>query len=91
MLCSEVRGQRKAFQFRTTTRLVIAGPSGCGKVTFTTCLLLDNADLFSKTPEAIHYCYGSWKKGFEQLKEGGVKFHEGIPDSESLPKWFPEG
>ena len=50
-----------------------------------------NADLFSKTPEAVHYCYGSWQKGFEKLKEGGVKFHKGIPDSESLPKWFPEG
>ena len=65
--------------------------SGCGKTTFTTRLLLDNADLFSKTPEAVHYCYGSWQKGFQKLKEGGVKFHEGIADSESLPKWFPEG
>ena len=25
------------------------------------------------------------------MKEHGVKFHDGIPDSELLPKWFPEG
>ena len=25
------------------------------------------------------------------MKDHGVKFHEGIPDSELLPKWFPEG
>ena len=25
------------------------------------------------------------------MREHDVKFHEGIPDSELLPKWFPEG
>ena len=64
--------QRKTFQFRTLTKLLIAGLSGCGKTTFTTRLLLDNTDLFSKTPEAIHCCYGSWQKGFKKLKEGGL-------------------
>ena len=83
--------QRKAFQFRCPTRLLITRPSGCGKTTFATRLLLDNIDLFSKTPEAIHYCYGSWQKGFEKLKEGDVKFHKGIPDIELLHKWLPEG
>ena len=83
--------QRKAFQFRCPIRLLITGPSGCGKTTFATRLLLDNIDLFSKTPEAIHYCYGSWQKGFEKLKEGDVKFHKGIPDIELLHKWLPEG
>ena len=83
--------QRKAFQFRCPTRLLIAGPSGCGKTTFTTRLLLDNTELFSQTTESIHYCYGSWQKGFEKLKKGGVKFHEGIPDTDLLHKWFPGG
>ena len=81
--------QRKAFQFRCPTRLLVAGPSGCGKTTFTTRLLLDNTELFSKAPESIYYCYGSWQKGFEKLKKGGVKFHEGIPDTDLLRKWFP--
>ena len=83
--------QRKAFEFRCPTRLLIAGPSGCGKTTFTTRLLLDNTELFSKAPESIYYCYGSWQKGFEKLKQGGVKFHEGIPDTDLLRKWFPGG
>lgn len=81
----------KAFRFRTPTSLLIAGPSGCGKTVFTTLLLLENEELFDKDPKPIHYCYGSWQKGFEGLKKEGVKFHEGIPESESLPKWFPEG
>lgn len=81
----------KAFRFRTPTSLLIAGPSGCGKTVFTTQLLLENETLFDKHPKPIHYCYGSWQKGFERLKKEGVSFHEGIPESESLPKWFPEG
>ena len=83
--------QRKAFQFRRPTRVLIAGPSGCGKTTFTTRLLLDNTESFSNTPESIYYCYGSWQKGFEKLKKGGIKFHAGIPDTDLLHKWFPRG
>ena len=39
----------------------------------------------------MHYCYGSWQKGFDPLKKAGVRFHEGIPDSDALPQWFPKG
>ena len=81
----------KAFRFRTPTSLLIAGPSGCDKSVFTTQLILDNPELFDKTPKRIHYCYGSWQKGFEKLQKEGIKFHEGIPESQSLPKWFPQG
>jgi len=83
--------RRKAFQFHTQSSLLIAGPSGCGKTVFTTKLLLENGDLFQEAPKSIHYCYGSWQDGFQKLKKGGVKFHEGIPDSEQLPRWFPGG
>jgi len=83
--------RRKAFQFHTPSSLLIAGPSGCGKMVFTTKLLLDNGDLFQQAPKSIHYCYGSWQDGFQKLKKGGVKFHEGIPESEQLPRWFPGG
>lgn len=83
--------RRKAFRFRTPTSLLIAGPSGCGKTVFTTHLLVDNVELFDKPPKTIHYLHGSWQKGFERLKKEGVKFYEGIPESESLPKWFPGG
>ena len=83
--------RRKAFAFNTPTSLMIVGPSGCGKTVFTTRLLLENPDLFATTPGSIHYCYGSWQSGFETLKKSGVHFHEGIPDSTLLPKWFPQG
>ena len=65
---------------------------------FTTQLLLDNEELFDNSLKnhagylvPIHYCYGSWQKGLEKPKKGGVKFHEGIPESESLSQLFPEG
>ena len=83
--------RRKAFRFHTPASLMVTGPSGCGKTVFTTKLLLNNADLFAQAPKSIHYCYGSWQKGYDLLKKGGVKFHEGIPDSDSLPNWFPQG
>jgi len=83
--------RRKAFQFHTPSSLLIAGPSGCGKTVFTTKLLLDSSDLFQEKPKSIHYCYGLSQDGFQKLKKGEVKFHEGIPDSEQLPRWFPRG
>ena len=82
---------RKAFKFHTPSSMMVVGPSGCGKTVFTTKLLLNNRELFAESPKSIHYCYGSWQKGYEPLKKGGVQFHEGVPDSESLPKWFPQG
>ena len=83
--------RREAFKFNTPSSLMIAGPSGCGKTVFTSRLLLDNPDLFTTPPPCIHYCYGSWQPGFETLKKGGVYFHEGIPESSRLSKWFPRG
>ena len=83
--------RRPAFRFHTLSSLMIAGPLGCSKTVFTTKLLLDNTELFSNSPKAIHYYYGSWQEGVDKLEKGGVKFHEGIPDSDALPKWFPEG
>ena len=77
----------EAFTFRTPTSIMIAGPSGCGKTVFTTNLFLENPDVFSTTPHTLHCCCGSWQHGFELLKQHGVQFHEGVPDS----KWFPKG
>ena len=70
---------------------MVVGPSGCSKMMFTTKLLVDNLDSFERPPHPIYYCYGAWQDGFELMKEHGVKFQDGIPDSELLPKWFPEG
>ena len=83
--------RRPAFRFNTPSSMMIVGPSGCGKTVFTTKLLLDNPDLFETPPKKIYYCYGSWQNGFKRMKEHGIQFHEGIPDSELLPVWFPKG
>ena len=82
---------RPAFRFNTPSSMMIVGPSGCGKTVFTTKLLVDNPDLFETPPKKIYYCYGSWQDGFKRMKQHGIKFHEGIPDSELLPVWFPKG
>ena len=82
--------RREAFTFKTPTSIMIAGPSGCGKIAFTTRLLLDNPELFRTPTNTIRYCYDSWQHGFEFLKQCGVQFDEGVPDQSLLPKWFPE-
>ena len=80
----------QAFRFHTPSSVMIVGPSGCGKTVFTTKLLLDHPELFETPPERVYHCYGSWQDGFKRMKQQGVHFHEGIPDSELLPVWFPK-
>ena len=68
------------------------GPSGCGKTCFTESLLLDHLEeLFVNPPTTIHYCYGAWQDGFRDMKEAGVQFHKGIPESDHLKSWFLKG
>jgi len=68
------------------------GPSGCGKTCFTESLLLDLLEeLFVNPPPTVHYCYGAWQDGFRYMKEAGVQFHEGIPESDHLKSWFLKG
>ena len=81
----------EAFRINTPSSMMIVGPSGCGKTVFMTKLLVDNLDMFETPPRKIYYCYSAWQEGFRPLKKHGVKFHEGIPNLELLPVWFPKG
>ena len=83
--------RREAFRFNTPSSIMVVSPSGSGKTVFTTKLLVDNLHLFETPPKHIYYCYGTWQDGFKLVKEYGVKFHHGIPDSDLLPIWFPKG
>ena len=75
----------EAFRFKTSSSILIVGPSGCGKTCFTKSLLLDHlGELFVNPPPTIHYCYGVWQDGFQDMKDGGVQFHEGIPKTNYL-------
>ena len=83
--------RRKAFRFQIPSSLLVVGPLGCGKTLFTTKLLLNNLDLFHSPPSQIHYCYGVWQDWFQPMKEQGIKFHEGVPDTDQLKTWSPKG
>ena len=79
-----------SFRFHTPSSILLVGSSGCGKTCFTERLILNNLDLFETPPPSVHYCYGAWQDRFERMKKGGVVFHEGVPESESLSTWFPQ-
>ena len=69
---------------------MVVGPSGYGRTVFPTKLLVDHADHFETLPKKIYYCNGSWQNGDKRMKQHGIQFQEGIPDSELLPVWFPK-
>ena len=39
----------------------------------------------------MHYCYGVWQDRFQPMQDGGVIFHEGIPDHQTLVQGFSQG
>ena len=82
----------KALRFKTPSSILVVDPSGWGKTCFTESLLLDHLEeLFVNPPPTIHYCYGAWQDEFRTMKEAGVQFHEGVPTTFHLQKWFPKG
>ena len=82
----------EAFRFMTPSIILIVGPSDCGKTCFTEFLLLDHLEeLLVNSPPTIHYCYEAWQDGFQDVKDAGVQFHEGIPTTFHPHKWFPKG
>ena len=82
----------EAFRFKTPSSILVVGPSGCGKTCFTESLLLDHLEeLFLSPLPTTHYCYGVWQDGFQDIKDAGVQFHEGIPETNHLKSWFPKG
>ena len=79
----------EAFRFKTPSSILIVGSSGCGKTCFTESLPLNH--LFVNPLPTIHYCYGVWQNVFRDMKDAGVQFHEGIPESGYLKSWFQKG
>ena len=55
--------------------------------TCTKSLLLDHLEeLFVSPSPTIHYCYGVWQHGFQDMKDAGIQFHEGVPTTFHLQK-----
>ena len=67
---------------------MIAGPSQCGKTTFTKLLLQCSDVLFERPIRKIVYCYGQWQECFQDMVSQ-ITFVEGIP--EDIPAIFPMG
>ena len=74
--------------FRTPSTIQVAGPSGSGKTVFVSKLLQKPHRYFRNLPDNIHYCYGIYQKGFDDLKKKGVHFHQGLPTLQDLKRWF---
>ena len=73
-------------QFKCPSSIIIAGPSQCGKTTFTRQLLQQADPLFDRPIRKIVYCYGQWQECFKNMAPR-VTFVEGIP--EDIPSLFP--
>ena len=76
----------KMSQFKCPSSIMIAGPSQCGKTTFTKQLLEQADSLFERPIRKIVYCYGQWQECFRNMT-AQVTFVEGIP--EDIPSLFP--
>ena len=48
-------------------------------------------ELFVNPPPTVLNCYGERQNGLQDMKDAGVQFHEGIPESDHLKSWFPKG
>lgn len=73
-------------QFKCPSSIIIAGPSQCGKTTFTRQLLQQADSLFERPIRKIVYCYGQWQECFKDMTSQ-VTFVDGIP--EDIPSMFP--
>lgn len=91
LLPQQMKDHPIKFQFHMPSSILIVGPSSCGKTYFTKRLLLENLKLFQRRPKAVVYCTSIYQECFEELGEGGIQFHKGIPNEEDLDKWFPKG
>ena len=60
---------------------VVAGPTGCGKITFVTRMLRHAAPIIDPPPERITWCYGEWQEAYATMDLGDVRFVEGLPSA----------
>ena len=68
--------------------MIVAGPSQCGKTTFTRQLLQHAKRLFDRAPRCIVYCYGEAQPCFHTMQRQGIHFHKGIPAN--IQALFPQ-
>lgn len=70
------------------TTVLVTGPTQSGKSFWTKRLLEEKDRVFENPPVRVVYAYGAWQPAFEELRERGVLFHEGLPGEEDIDRWF---
>lgn len=68
--------------FHSSSPIMIAGPTGCGKTNWTYKLLKN--EMFTQTVSSILYCYGVYQNFFDEMNIQNLKFQEGVPSSEDI-------
>ena len=65
---------------------IVAGPTGCGKITFLVSLLRHSHTLVNLPPEKITWCYGEWQPLYSTLStiHPNLECVEGLPDLSSF-------
>ena len=74
--------------FKTPCSIIVAGPSQCGKTTFTRQLLRSASRAFDRPVRRIVYCYGEPQRCFKDMQREGIHFHKGIP--KNIQSLFPK-
>ena len=60
---------------------IVAGQTGCGKITFVTCMLRHAAAIIDPPPESVTWCYGEWQEAYATMYLVDVRFDEGLPST----------
>jgi hypothetical protein len=73
-------------RFRTPFRLIISGPSQCGKSTFVRNLLADRYSLFDCPTDCVFYFYSTWQEIFDQFNNDNLvtSFINHMPTEEEI-------
>ena len=70
--------------FQAGSSIMVSGPTGSGKTSWTHKLLINN--MFTKLISSILYCYGVYQGYFDEMKmmTHNIEFHEGLPSLEKV-------
>lgn len=63
-------------------RMIISGPSSCGKTCFTYRLVQNVRKIMTPYPKKIIWFYNNYQPLYDKMK--GVEFHQGLDDLENL-------
>lgn len=73
---------RPLVPFTAGSPIMVSGPTGCGKTTWTHTLLTN--DMFTEPVASVLYCYGVYQPFFDEMTISGLTFHEGVPSMETV-------